>query len=133
MEEKLNVETEIFELENKINELEDRPDCTNIRNKIYKKDITAVELIILLRDLNLITSDYACTLSRFIIEYDLNEDIDRIKRLQAINIMGASKVFENFKFRCECNEEAVKVIIQSIKLDNFYQTRPIYPWEDKSR
>ena len=59
-------EEKVVELENKISELENKISMINAQNQICKKDTNLIELLISLRDLNLITSDYTCRLSKFI-------------------------------------------------------------------
>lgn len=129
MEEKLNVETEIVELKNKINELENKINMINAQNQVYKKDTNLVELLISLRDLNLITSDYTYRLSKFILNHDLNEDDIRIKKLQSIITMAISKVFETSQIKCSCNVDAVICIVQSLIIKGFDIISPCYPWE----
>lgn len=121
-------EEKVVELENKISELENKINMINAQNQICKKNTNLIELLISLRDLNLITSEYTCKLSNFIFNHNLNEDVDRIKNLQAIVVMGISNVFENSEIRCSCNVEAVNCIVNSIEIKGFNTISPYYPW-----
>lgn len=122
-------EEKVVELENKISELENKINMINAQNQICKKDTNLIELLISLRDLSLITSDYICGLSKFIFYHNLNEDVDRIKNLQAIVAMARSNVFKDSKIRCSCNEEAVRCIVKSIEIKKGFDTlSPYYPW-----
>lgn len=123
-------EEKVVELENKISELENKINAINIQNQIYKKDTNLIDLIILLRDLNLITSEYTCKLSKFIFHFNLNGDVDRIKNLQSIVVMAKSNVFKDSKISCFCNEEAVRCIVKSLEIKEGFDTKsPSYPWE----
>lgn len=123
-------EEKVVKLENKISELENKINMINAQNQICKKDTNLIELLIQLRDLNLITSDYTCRLSKFIFYHNLNGDVDRIKNLQAIVVMAKANVFKDSKFRCYCNEEVVRCIVQSLEIKKSSATlSPYYPWE----